>query len=102
MNPDLILCTFIASGTGWYAGHYFERKKARKALGHVISTSMFAATTIANAAVELLKKVSPDYDVEVAATELLAICKREGMEAIAISKKEAIARGLVRDPNNKA
>ena len=65
MNDNIVFltaCTFIASGAGWYAGHYFERKKAKVAFGRVIRQSIESTTAMANASIGLILKREPDED----------------------------------------
>jgi hypothetical protein len=99
---DLALAVFIASGAGWYAGHYFERRKARAAFQDLIGKCTFATTTVANAAVALIMKKLPDGSPDLVIKDLLAECHGMGMQAVALTTQQAREQGLIRDPNDKA
>ena len=97
MNDNIVFltaCTFIASGAGWYAGHYFERKKAKVAFGRVIRQSIESTTAMANASIGLILKREPDAKPDDLAKELMAECRKYGMEAVALSREQAIKAGL--------
>lgn len=102
MNSDLILAVFISSGAGWYAGHYFERKKAMTFIKHVAGQATQATTCMANAAMEVLKAKLPETDAEEIAGMLMAKCKEMGMDMVAITRKQALKAGLIHDSNNQA
>ena len=70
MDIDLGLgaAAFISSGAGWYAGHYFERKKAIAAFQRMqksfIQSSMQSTTGMLRAAMTIFDKLSPGMTKE--------------------------------------
>lgn len=100
MNPDLALAVFLSSGAGWYAGHYFERKKARAAFGQLVSQCTFA-TTLANVAIGMIVKARPDSKPDELIKELLDTCKGAGMNAVALTTEQARAAGVISGSNDK-
>jgi hypothetical protein len=101
MEIDIIglATTVVASGAGWYAGHYFERKKALKFFENVkqsyIRSSAESTTRFAAAAVALLHKYKPGINSDDDLTdELLASCQAQGMDVRRMTAAKAKEFGV--------
>ncbi len=89
----------VAITSGIFIGKHFEKKKAMLAFRRVAIQCTESTTAIANACVALLRAKFPDTDPEQIANELLAECSKHGLQAVAITRSQAIKAGLINDNN---
>ena len=101
MEIDVVgLATIAASsGAGWYAGHYFERKKALKffaqAQKYFLLRNIESTNGIAKAAVALLQKYKPGVNSSNDLTdELLQSCREQGLYIQRMTPEKAKQHGV--------
>lgn len=98
-NDIMWFCGLNAAGItgGIFIGKHFEKKKAMVAFRRLAIQCTESTTAIANASVALLRAKFPDSDPEQIASELMAECSKHGLQAVAITRSQAIKAGLIND-----
>ena len=95
MDIELVLATFVSTAVGITAGRWYERKRAIKAIKNISMQAAEAMNALANAALALAKQGHADTPIEELAKKFMEMAKNRGFEGEAMSREEAVKRGIV-------